>query len=165
MPGYHPDFDPDYDDFGDYEGPEFADPGGNSALRAATRNNPRNLPCPTCEQPNRLTPADVAQGYQCDPCADRDEMGGVELIPPTPEGYGHIRSLIECSITRHNELIADGEKLWERIDDEGDEFELDWRDHQLVTEALRAMVEVRRADVDKLTESVAEITAYLGDRP
>lgn len=55
---------------------EFADPGGRSALRAATRTNPRNLPCPTCKRPNRLTPADRARGYQCDACADRDEMGG-----------------------------------------------------------------------------------------
>lgn len=52
---------------------EFADPGGRSALRAASRSNPRNLPCPTCGQPNRLTPADRARGYQCDECADRDE--------------------------------------------------------------------------------------------
>tara|TARA_Y100000310_G_scaffold306599_1_gene347889 strand:+ start:996 stop:1265 length:270 start_codon:yes stop_codon:yes gene_type:complete len=54
----------------------FADPGGNSALRRASKRNPRNLPCPTCKRPNRLTPADRAQGYQCDACADRDEMGG-----------------------------------------------------------------------------------------
>lgn len=54
---------------------EFADPGGNSALRAASKHNPRNLPCPNCEMPNRLTPADVARGYQCDPCADRTERG------------------------------------------------------------------------------------------
>src|SRR5208282_4777896 len=27
---------------------DFADPGGRSALRAATPTNPRNLPCPTC---------------------------------------------------------------------------------------------------------------------
>jgi len=46
-----------------------------SALRAATRRNPRNLPCPTCKEPNRLTPKDRAQGYQCDSCADRDEGG------------------------------------------------------------------------------------------
>lgn len=68
-----------YDDWGDdnerdYD-PEFADPGGNSALRAATKKNPRNLPCPTCEAPNRLTPRDVALGYQCDRCADRAERG------------------------------------------------------------------------------------------
>lgn len=49
----------------------FAGPG--SALRAASRRNPRNQPCPTCKQPNRLTPQDVAQGYQCDACADREE--------------------------------------------------------------------------------------------
>jgi len=67
-------FGPDYD----YDDDEidFADPGGNSALRAASASNPRNLPCPTCEAPNRLTPADVARGYQCDSCADRAERGG-----------------------------------------------------------------------------------------
>jgi hypothetical protein len=62
--------DPEFDD-----GPDFADPGGRSALRAANRHNPRNLPCPNCGEPNRLTPADRAQGYQCDECADRIEMG------------------------------------------------------------------------------------------
>ena len=51
----------------------FADPGGRSALRAATRNNPRNRPCPTCGTENVLTPKDVALGYQCNRCADRDE--------------------------------------------------------------------------------------------
>lgn len=64
-------FDPHDDD--DRE--QFADPGGKSALRAVTPDNPRNRPCPTCERPNMLTPADVAQGYQCDRCADRAEMG------------------------------------------------------------------------------------------
>ena len=53
----------------------FANPAGTSALRAATRRNPRNLPCPTCREANRLTPADVARGYQCDRCADRAEAG------------------------------------------------------------------------------------------
>lgn len=53
----------------------FADPGGRSALRAASRSNPRNLPCPNCGEPNRLTPKDRALGYQCDACADRAEMG------------------------------------------------------------------------------------------
>lgn len=53
----------------------FADPGGKSALRAASKRNPRNLPCPTCGEPNRLTPKDKACGYQCDSCADRDEGG------------------------------------------------------------------------------------------
>lgn len=57
------------------DGVGFADPGGNSALRAATPSNPRNLPCPTCERPNKLTPLDRARGYQCDRCADRAERG------------------------------------------------------------------------------------------
>lgn len=70
------------DDFypDDYDGDidmDFAEPGGNSALRAATPDNPRNLPCPTCGQPNRLTPKDAALGYQCNSCADRDERDGL----------------------------------------------------------------------------------------
>jgi hypothetical protein len=64
-----------YDDDFDYD-PIFADPGGISALRASSSRNPRNLPCPSCKQPDRLTPADKARGYQCDSCADRDERGG-----------------------------------------------------------------------------------------
>lgn len=51
----------------------FAHPSSGSALRASSRRNPRNLPCPSCKQPNRLTPADVRNGYQCDACADREE--------------------------------------------------------------------------------------------
>lgn len=54
----------------------FADPGGRSALRAASKRNPRNLPCPSCKRPNLLTPKDRAQGYQCNGCADRDEGHG-----------------------------------------------------------------------------------------
>lgn len=57
-------------------GESFADPGGKSALRAASKRNPRNLPCPTCKAPDRLTPADRANGYQCDSCADREEGCG-----------------------------------------------------------------------------------------
>jgi hypothetical protein len=53
----------------------FADPGGRSALRAASKHNPRNLPCPTCKKPNRLTREDAAHHYQCDSCADRAESG------------------------------------------------------------------------------------------
>ena len=53
---------------------DFAGPG--SALRASSKCNPRNLPCPTCHTKNVLTPADRALGYQCDACADRDEGGG-----------------------------------------------------------------------------------------
>lgn len=66
----------DGDDADDFDRIEFADPGGRSALRAAGPHNPRNLPCPSCERPNRLTPADVRAGYQCDACADACERGG-----------------------------------------------------------------------------------------
>ncbi len=65
--------------FDEYDGPDdgdeiqFADPGGRSSLRAASKSNPRNRPCPNCGAKNRLTPADVALGYQCDRCADRAE--------------------------------------------------------------------------------------------
>ena len=63
-----------YDDEDDRS--EFADPGGRSALRASSRRNPRNRPCPNCGAKNALTPADVAHHYQCDACADRAEGGG-----------------------------------------------------------------------------------------
>ena len=63
-----------YDEESDFH-IEFADPGGTSALRAATNSNPRNLPCPNCNEPNRLTPADRALGYQCDSCANTQERG------------------------------------------------------------------------------------------
>jgi hypothetical protein len=59
-----------------FEREEFADPGGKSALRAASKSNPRDLPCPTCERPNMLTAKDRALGYQCDICADQAERGG-----------------------------------------------------------------------------------------
>lgn len=55
------------------DGSTFADPGGESALRAETPTNRRNLPCPSCGGTNRLTPADRTLGYQCDECAARDE--------------------------------------------------------------------------------------------
>ncbi len=55
---------------------QFQDPGGNSALRAESKRNPRNLPCPTCHESNRLTPADVRKHYQCDQCADLAEGVG-----------------------------------------------------------------------------------------
>ena len=74
------DEEPDYDDWqSDWDGEDgicFADPGGKSALRAASATNPRNLPCPSCGKANRLTPADRALGYQCDACADQAERGG-----------------------------------------------------------------------------------------
>lgn len=67
----------EYDEYGedDYliDGVGFAQEG--SALRAATKSNPRNLPCPNCGAENVLTPADVAQGYQCDACANQAERG------------------------------------------------------------------------------------------
>ena len=63
----------DYFNYSDFA--EFADPGSNSALRAASANNPRNLPCPSCGTPDVLTPADRRLGYQCDRCADLCEFG------------------------------------------------------------------------------------------
>jgi hypothetical protein len=66
-------YDPDDEENYLIDGVGFADPGGRSALRAATPHNPRNLPCPTCGKPNRLTPIDRARGYCCDDCADRAE--------------------------------------------------------------------------------------------
>lgn len=74
------DFDEESDEFCDedeelIDGVGFADPGGISALRAATVDNPRNRPCPTCGVENRLTAIDVARGYCCNDCADRTEHG------------------------------------------------------------------------------------------
>lgn len=64
----------EYPDFDDRD--DFADPGGRSALRAASRSNPRNQPCPTCGRENVLTPKDVQRGYQCNRCADAEEGFG-----------------------------------------------------------------------------------------
>jgi ribosomal protein L37AE/L43A len=55
---------------------DFAEPGGRSALRAETPDNPRSFPCPSCGAENVLTPADVAKGYQCNRCADAAEGYG-----------------------------------------------------------------------------------------
>lgn len=74
MPRFYDEYADSFDD--DDFGIDFADPGGNSALRASSASNPRNLPCPTCKRPDLLTPADKARGYQCDSCADRAERGG-----------------------------------------------------------------------------------------
>lgn len=63
------------DDDQDFDRIEFASPGSNSALRAATPQDPRIHPCPNCEVHNRLTRQDVALGYQCDTCADAAERG------------------------------------------------------------------------------------------
>jgi hypothetical protein len=56
------------------DGVHFADPGGESALRAETPDNPRNLPCPNCGAEGVLTPEDVALHYCCDVCAQRREL-------------------------------------------------------------------------------------------
>lgn len=75
------DFDEDDDCLDDDErannidGVGFADPGGRSSLRAATIDNPRNRPCPTCGRENVLTPIDEMRSYQCDFCADAAEFG------------------------------------------------------------------------------------------
>lgn len=71
-------YDPEDDEFDDDrdDGPDFADPGGRSALRAATLDNPRDQPCPTCGTENVLTSADIALHYQCDRCADLVEGVG-----------------------------------------------------------------------------------------
>jgi hypothetical protein len=57
------------------DGVGFADPNGHSALRAATTDNPRNQPCPTCGKQNVLTLIDVQRHYQCNTCADAAERG------------------------------------------------------------------------------------------
>jgi len=69
------DLDGEDEDFAPIDGVGFADPGGRSALRAATKRNPRNCPCPTCGRADMLTPIDVQRGYQCDICADSLEKG------------------------------------------------------------------------------------------
>lgn len=69
-------FDDDHDRDDDDSEIHFADPGGVSALRAETPTNPRNQPCPDCGAENVLTPLDVAQGYCCNRCSDRNEGGG-----------------------------------------------------------------------------------------
>ncbi|GIV04013.1 MAG: hypothetical protein KatS3mg015_2843 [Fimbriimonadales bacterium] len=45
-----------------YRVSRFKDPYGRSALHPETPSNPRTLPCPTCGEPNRLTPRDRARG-------------------------------------------------------------------------------------------------------
>jgi hypothetical protein len=55
---------------------DFADPGGASALRAATDSNPRIFDCPQCRHPNMLTSRDKALGYVCDRCAGLNEGPG-----------------------------------------------------------------------------------------
>ena len=52
------------------DGVGFANPGGHSALRAETPDNPRDQDCPNCGAENALTRIDRQRGYQCDRCAD-----------------------------------------------------------------------------------------------
>lgn len=63
------------DDQYEIDGVGFAEPGSGSALRAATRDNPRDRPCPTCGAENVLTRIDVMRHYQCNRCADAQERG------------------------------------------------------------------------------------------
>jgi hypothetical protein len=67
----------------------FADPGGDSALHPATEENPRNLPCPTCGFPDRLTRLDRARGYQCDACANALERGQDITYFDGGDEFGH----------------------------------------------------------------------------
>lgn len=67
------DWEMDYGSAGD--GYDFADPGGRSSLRAASKGNPRIYSCPTCKTRNVLTRRDKELGYQCNSCADRAERG------------------------------------------------------------------------------------------
>lgn len=53
----------------------FADPGGDSVLWPESKDNPRNLSCPDCDKPNRLTRKDRQSGYHCDECTRLTEMG------------------------------------------------------------------------------------------
>lgn len=73
MKHYDDEYSDDQND-ANYSCVQFANPGSNSALRASSAKNPRNLPCPTCGESDKLTPADHALGYQCDACADAVEF-------------------------------------------------------------------------------------------
>lgn len=75
MPYYDEEYDYDEDDDWADRVERFADPGGNSALYAASASNPRDCECPSCGAENVLTPRDISAGYQCDRCADACEFG------------------------------------------------------------------------------------------
>jgi hypothetical protein len=55
---------------------DFAEPGQASAMLAATRDNPRSFPCPSCGREGKLTALDLERGHQCDRCARAAEGGG-----------------------------------------------------------------------------------------
>jgi len=69
----YPEYDEGFDEDWDGSRLEFENPGGNSALRRATKDNPRIFPCPTCHRENMLTQKDINLHYQCDYCADAAE--------------------------------------------------------------------------------------------
>jgi hypothetical protein len=76
MSGYYGDESDTWFDDDDYRS-MFADPGGESALRAETADNPRDRPCPNCGDKNVLTREDEQRGYQCNSCATVAEGGYV----------------------------------------------------------------------------------------
>ncbi len=39
-----------------------------AAQQRRTHGGRRNLPCPDCHQPNRMTAGELAKGYHCDEC-------------------------------------------------------------------------------------------------
>lgn len=61
----------DFDDMYNSNMGGFRDPGGESALRKGKLKHE----CPTCLEPNMLSDADKARGYQCDGCANKQERG------------------------------------------------------------------------------------------
>lgn len=91
----------------------FQNPGGNSALRLATKSNPRNLPCGTCGRENQLTPADKAKGYQCDFCADEAEGG-----------MGHTSSCTDDSEEFDgDDGMSDDDEAFEEREEDYEDFE------------------------------------------
>lgn len=99
------------DDYNYYN--EFQDPGGRSALRKATKSNPRNKPCPTCKEPNRLTPRDVALHYQCDRCADTLERGvsfneekDIQEVSAEREATRFITSKVKAIKIKHSRFFS-----------------------------------------------------------
>lgn len=54
---------------------DYADPDGESALLAESESNPRDLPCPSCGEEDKLTRIDRLRGRQCDACAREYERG------------------------------------------------------------------------------------------
>lgn len=38
------------------------------AQQRRVHSGPRNLPCPDCHEPNRMTQGEINKGYHCDAC-------------------------------------------------------------------------------------------------